>query len=393
MSGPLFTKPSRRALVFWASLASLNLAAGVVVSSQPNRLLDLQSVQSWGRDWLLGRENLYDSTTTAVDYPPNAVVLLSPLGLLPLGLAHPVWMLLNIGLLTLAPYLAARFYRSHDPFRVILLPILMFLCWGGVRTLTQFTVVALALSMAALSVAERTRFGGGVCLGLAMMKPQVAVPVFLWSVFTRRWMLLFSSLVTTGSLFAVFCLWSESDPGFVIGRYAAILAMYHTGGDPILAGLSEFRPLIGQLAGDTSEVDAIVGSIGLGLLGWICVAGAQEGGARTRELYAAPPLVALWSLMTFYHLTYGFVILLPVLMLLALEDTEPSRLRRALFWVLQLGMMVDVPGLSRRAGLADTALYTNVLLHVDRALMVTLFAGLVVLAWREPVRSQRSART
>jgi hypothetical protein len=139
VSGPLFTKPSQRALVCWASLAALNLAAGVVVSSQPLRLLDLQSVQAWGRDWLVGRENLYHLTTTAVDYPPNAIVMLSPLGLLPLGFAHPVWMLLNIGLLMLAPYLAARFYRPHDPFRVILLPVLMFLCWGGVRTLTQFT--------------------------------------------------------------------------------------------------------------------------------------------------------------------------------------------------------------------------------------------------------------
>ena len=383
MSGPLFTKPSRRALACWASLAALNLAAGVVVSSQPHRLFDLQSVQAWGRGWLVGRENLYHLTTTAVDYPPNAIVLLSPLGLLPLSVAHPIWMLLNIGLLVLAPYLAARFYRPHDPFRVILLPVLMFLCWSGVRTLTQFTVAALACSMMALKMADRRRVAGGAWLGLALMKPQVAVPVFLWSVFTRRWLMLCSSLVIAGSLFAVFCAWSESDPVFVVGRYAGILAMHHTG-DAILAGLSELRPLVAQLAADTSEVDAIAGSIGLGLLVAICVLGVQEGGARRRVLYAAPPLVALWSLMTFYHLTYGFVILLPVLMLLALEDTEPSRLRRTLFWVLQLGMMFDVPGLSRRAGLADTALYANVLMHADRALMVTLFAGLVILAWREP---------
>ena len=383
MIGPLFTKPSRSALVCGASLAALNLAAGVVVSSQPLRLLDLQSVQAWGRDWLVGRENLYRLTTTAVDYPPNAIVMLSPLGLLPLGLAHPVWMLLNIGLLMLAPYLAARFYRPHDPFRVILLPMLMFLCWGGVRTLTQFTAAALACSMMALSVADRHRVAGGAWLGLAMMKPQVAVPVFLWSVFTRRWTLVVSSLVTAGSLFVVFCVWSQSDPVFVLGRYAGILLMHHTG-DAILAGLSEFRPLVAKLAADTSEVDAIAGSIGLGLLTGICVVGVQEGGAHRRVLYAAPPLVALWSLMTVYHLTYGFVILLPVLMLLALEDAEPSRLRRTLFWVLQLGMMFDVPGLSRRAGLAGTALYANLLSHADRALMVTLFVGLVILALREP---------
>jgi hypothetical protein len=47
-------------------------------------------------------------------------------------------------------------------------------------------------------------------------------------------------------------------------------------------------------------------------------------------------------------------------------------------------MMFDIPGLSRRAGLDDTALYANVLAHADRALMVALFVGLVALAWREP---------
>jgi hypothetical protein len=47
-------------------------------------------------------------------------------------------------------------------------------------------------------------------------------------------------------------------------------------------------------------------------------------------------------------------------------------------------MMFDVPGLSRRAGLEGTALFTNILAHADRALMVTLFIGLVVLAWTEP---------
>jgi len=154
-------------------------------------------------------------------------------------------------------------------------------------------------------------------------------------------------------------------------------------GEAILAGISELRPLIRQLVHDVSEVDAIAVSIALGLLAGICVAGFQEGSSRRRVLYAAPPLVACWSLMTFYHLTYGFVILLPVLMLLALNDARRSTLRTALFWLLQVGMMFDIPGLSRRAGLAETPLFANVLSHADRALVIVLLAGLVVLAWRE----------
>jgi hypothetical protein len=89
--------------------------------------------------------------------------------------------------------------------------------------------------------------------------------------------------------------------------------------------------------------------------------------------------------LTFYHLTYGFVVLLPVLMLLALNDTEHSRLRKALFWLLQLTMMVDIPGVGRWIGLMNTWLYTNLLWHADRAVVVVLFVGLVALAWREPV--------
>jgi hypothetical protein len=371
-----------RVLMFWAALATLNLAAGVVVSSQTHRMFDLDSIMRWGHAWLVEGRNVYEIDGWAVAYPPNGVVALSPLGLLPLGVAHPIWMMLNIAMAIVAPYCAARFFRPHDALRVVALPVLMFLCWGGVRTLTQFSLITLVLSMAAMMLADRNRVMSGVCLGLALMKPQVAVPVFLWSVFTRRWTLVLTAVLISGGLFAVFCVRADAHPIRVVGRYAEILAAYHTG-DAILAGISEFRPLIHQLVPDVSQVDAIASSIALGLLAAICATGFQEGAVRKRVLYAAPPLVACWSLMTFYHLTYGFVTLLPVMMLLALNDTPRSTLRQALFWILQVGMMFDIPGWSRRAGLTERGLYLNILAHADRALMVTLFIGLVVLAWRE----------
>jgi hypothetical protein len=368
--------------MFWAALAALNLAAGVFISSQTHRMSDLENMMRWGHAWLVEGHNVYEIDEWLVAYPPNGVVALSPLGLLPLGVAHPFWISLSIVLAILAPYLAARFFRPHDPFRVVALPVLMFLCWGGVRTLAQFSLIALAFSMAAMVLADRKGMMSGLCLGLALLKPQVAVPVFLWSVFTRRWTLVVTALLVAGSLFAAFCVRADANPIRVTARYIEILAAYHTG-DAILAGISELRPLIGRLVSDVSDVDAMASSIALALLAGICVTGFQEGAVRKHVLYAAPPLVACWSLMTFYHLTYGFVILLPVMMLLALNDTRRSTLRQGLFWLLQLGMMFDIPGLSRRAGLGDTALFMNVLAHADRALIVTLFIGLVALAWRE----------
>ena len=61
-------------------------------------------------------------------------------------------------------------------------------------------------------------------------------------------------------------------------------------------------------------------------------------------------------------------------------------LRKTLFWMVQLGMMFDIPGLSRRAGLEGTRLFANALAHADRVLIIALFAGLIVLAWREAPR-------
>ena len=168
VSGPLFTNPSRRVLMFWAALAALNLAAGVFISSQTHRMSDLENMMRWGRAWLVEGRNVYEIDQWLVAYPPNGVVALSPLGLLPLGVAHPFWISLSIVLAILAPYLAARFFRPHDPFRVVALPVLMFLCWGGVRTLAQFSLIALAFSMAAMVLADRKRMMGGLCLGLAL---------------------------------------------------------------------------------------------------------------------------------------------------------------------------------------------------------------------------------
>jgi len=85
VSGPLFTKPSGRTLMFWAALAALNLVAGAVTSSQPNRLYDLEAMMGWGRHWLVAGANIFAPGVWGhVDYPPNAIVTLSPLGLLPL---------------------------------------------------------------------------------------------------------------------------------------------------------------------------------------------------------------------------------------------------------------------------------------------------------------------
>jgi glycosyl transferase family 87 len=373
-------------LAFWATLALLNLAAAIVAAEDPQRAYDLETMMGWGRAWLVDGLNVHRLADSIADYPPNAIVLLSPLSLLPLRVAVPMWAAVNLGLLLLAPYFAARFYRPFAPFRIIILPILMFLCWGGNRTLLQFTMLALTLSMAALFLSDRRPLTSGVCLGLALMKPQVALPVLLWTLFTRRWRI---ASTATGSVlltFAVFCVRANANPVDVVIGWMQILAMYHTNyrNGTVLSGLSELRPLLAALPSHGLDVDAVNGAIAIGLLAGISVAGFQEARIRSRALYAAPPLAACWVLLVVYHITYGFLVLLPVLMALTLSGAERSRLRSGVFWLLQLGLMFDIPGFARRSGLEGTPIFNAVLIHADRVLVMALFAGLVALAWKEP---------
>lgn len=102
-----------------------------------------------------------------------------------------------------------------------------------------------------------------------------------------------------------------------------------------------------------------------------------------RSTLAAPSMMALWSLLTFYHLTYGFLILLPLAAHLLLVDIPGQRVfRRRLFWVLQLGLMFDVPGWSRRlVPLLSIPDRVDVQLRdFDRVLMLGLFAATAALA-------------
>jgi hypothetical protein len=258
----------------------------------------------------------------------------------------------------------------------------MFASWWGAHTLVEFSLLALTLSMAAMMAADRSPFIAGVYLGVGLIKPQIALPVFFWMVFTRHWRSVFAAAGIATAGFAAYCARAGAVPVTVIERYLANLRLYYTG-DAIMTGASDLRPFIHLFVPDVSTLDRIAGGLSMALLAGLCAAGFQEGRWRTRTLYSAPPLVACWSLLSFYHLSYGFVVLLPVLMLLVFSDTPQTSLRRGLLWALQIGMMLNVPGLLRHSGLGDEAVAAALINHFDRFLTLAIFVGLVILAWRE----------
>jgi hypothetical protein len=80
----------------------------------------------------------------------------------------------------------------------------------------------------------------------------------------------------------------------------------------LMVGLAPLRPLIALAISDPGIVNAVAIAIAMALLALVCVLGFAERKRRDVLMISAPPLVGVWSLLTFYHLTYGFILLLPV---------------------------------------------------------------------------------
>jgi hypothetical protein len=229
---------------------------------------------------------------------------------------------------------------------------------------------------------------------LAFIKPQVAAPFLLWALFERRGRLLAvaSAVVTTGVV--VFCIRARVGLWSVMDQYSQILQRVY-GGDSEFAGLSSLRPLI-ALVTESSRLDLLVGAMALVLLGVVGALGSAEMKHIGRALGSAPALAALWCLLTFYHLTYGFVVLLPTAAwLLFNNDPHTRTLRRNTFWALQIGLVFDVPGAWRRVGdlVGHREVLDSVLVHTDRALFAGVFAAVAVICYRGARNHRGSPRT
>lgn len=366
------SRPIVRAI--WAVMALLNLSAGVMVSTWPERQTDLDTIQRWGRTWLVDGADVYHLDLDFPDYPPHAIVALSPLGLMGLQTAVWVWSGVNLALAVVAVYLAVRIRRPEVRAATLVVPMLMLLCWGGFRTLLQFSLLALVFGLAAMRSPDKHPVWSGVSLGLALMKPQIAAPFVLWALFTRRFRLVAISLAVVATGFLVYCLRAGSDPVAVTARYLTILRVFYSG-DAIMLGLGQVRPLFLLVTSNAAFVDTASASVALVLLIAVCVLGLREGRDQRPVMYSAPALAGIWSLLTFYHLTYGFLLLLPTATLMLWQQKRTAERASWMFWALQLWLMFDPRTVWRYASpwLPASPELDFLSIHADRVLMPVLF--------------------
>jgi Glycosyltransferase family 87 len=372
----------RFACALLAIAAFVNIAAGVALAlREPRRASDLWTMVEWSRAWLMG-ESLYGGADKFTDYPPNAIVTLSSLALVPHRYVVPLWTLIALALTPTLPWLVVRSASGgHRGRREEALPILLYLCWAAPRTLLQFSLLSMTLACVALLVVDARPAAAGVALGVALFKPHLAGPIALWMLVTGRVrpVVIAAAIVLLGV--AVYDLRiGESPLTTAAGWWHALRSTY--AGPDALVGHTSLRGWLDSVVADANALDATWIASSLALLIVLCVI-ARRDPRRPVDSggLAIPAMFCLWSLLAIYHNGNNMILMLPAFAFLWFRDASQTLVQWLPLAALQAALMFDVP--VRLSGLAGNPGWTRMAIdHFDRVMAVATLALVVGLWWR-----------
>jgi ADP-heptose:LPS heptosyltransferase len=408
---------SRAQAYAWLAVAGVSLGWGVVSAFKPGHSQDLKIVNTWLRTWLWqGTNPYYLPDYIVANYPPHAIVGLSPLALIPESWEAGVWALLNLLIAPAVGYLAFRVMKPDAERRAALLPCAMFLAWAGLRTGVgngQFTLLIIGLGLLAFLFEEKRPWLGGFFLALALMKPHIGGAFLLWALFTKRWKMTLVACVVMGLGVGVFALRIAENPFASVRDYLGVIQHQFGRGTDVQGDMSlrvvELRPLVTLFIHQDAWANRIQQLLLVVLLGCAGLAGLLKSrldGHRRDAMVLQ--LCCLWVLMSVFHNPYDSTLLLPVMMGLWAAPPVPaasSGSKRgasvAWLWLLQLAMVIEVPAvwwkLSKTYDLTAIGWAGVLLANVDRLLVLGLFVYIlnrVRLNWfakREPHRAVEMA--
>jgi len=367
--------------------ANLGLGMGLALA-RPSTSTDLRLVADWCRSWLLEGRYLYHAVT---DYPPNGIVTFAPVALIPEDLLVPAWAAFTLLLTPALAYAVIRSTAPGIPRSVTTTVSLLFLCWGGTRTVLEFSRLCMALAFTAVLLAESRPVSSGLCLGFALAKPQIAGPILLWALVTRRARMVQVAALVVAAGIAVYCVRARASPIGVLVDWGRILQALYYGPDTFM-GRTSLRPLwhviAGPVTGDTLWL------FGAGLLLVVPCAMTIRHGRELSPTGAASlrALFCLWSLMTIFHLGNNMaVLMLPAFtILLATNDPETQRSRFAVAGLIQFAMVFDIP-VHYDLFVSSQRFVSGLARHFDRLVVVTTFAYLMAFSYR--MHSGRARRS
>jgi hypothetical protein len=256
-------------------------------------------------------------------------ILLAPLAFLSWPLAKATWLVLNLALLGVIPFLIVRLFPNHDwlkgwEFVGFLLAMLGLTSTRYSAASGQITFLILDLLLATLFLANDKPWIAGFLLGLALSKYSLALGILiLFIVFEPKVRLIVAAglVQIAGIVFLMFV----SGSGFmeIIGEYIR-MAVWHVGREGIhLAAAFHSEQYLGLIA------LALTLAVGIPLVVWRWKNGRRWYNQSLSPLsrYLLAVILILWTLLVGYHRAYDAMVVVTFFGLIAYLAKQPNAWR------------------------------------------------------------------
>jgi len=254
-------------------------------------------------------------------YPLSALILISPVALLPWRIAQPLWLAISVGafLITVAAVFSLAKHGGQTNRAYVLLALALALApFHTGLAAGSIVIVAVAAGAAAVWSAERQRDAlAGFLIAVALgLKPQIGLPFLLYYLVRRRWRISVVACLSAAILFVIPLLrlsvgatpWLESylyDNRVLFARGS--LGDF-TEANPLRFGLINFQVAAYALLHNRSEatVVALIITAAAGL-SWLSLVSRQP---RLQNDWLELSSLAVLSLLPVYHRFYDASLLI-----------------------------------------------------------------------------------
>ncbi|MCC7186847.1 MAG: DUF2029 domain-containing protein [Acidobacteria bacterium] len=298
------------------------------------------------------------------DYPPWALMTLAPWTWWPDAWQLPLWVVVNAGLaLWLVWSLSRVSAPGQQPDRLM---AALLLCASCFRVLNQFSLLSMACAWK--GVRHQSAWVGGLWLGLALMKPQVGGVFWVAHLLLGDWRRV-GVAACVPLVLTVFTAGLVGQPPWTLVQEAAAQLAFMQGSAVTPPGHTELRLWLVQLWPDAMSL-WFAAALTVGLMApvirprWRDEAWRSDAGRMA--MYG---FVATVSLLAVRHLSYDFMLLLPLL--------ASRRSRPIAFLVLWIPLVVQIPGWWRQVlEPVGAPAWLSILTEADRLFVLLVWLGL-----------------
>lgn len=313
----------------WSVVAAISLGTAVWVATQPGRLADLHQVRAWLSYFSEHAANPYTYFDRQLDYPPIALLVLSPLRKIPEPYLAAWFLPGSIAITVLAGWffvaaIAERLYSEiSTPHRVAIVALI--LSGSSVRGaiwLGQTVALAVLFGALALLWSRRRPFAAALALAVCSFKPHVAVGFGLAILIVDGFdvLLIAAAIVGSASLMVSVAI---NQPLFdILASYGHNLVSMYDGTERI-RGLLSVRWVLEEVLGHYGAATLLYTAAAVAALVAIGVLArrAPDAPARTHAMVAA----ILWPLLFLPSQLYNGLMAAPVVWLLMWPEAQLIR--------------------------------------------------------------------